>query len=101
MSISKQNPPTAAKSKHETSIDAYVPVNVISVDVRDFIAAFEANWTRANSSDSMDIDESLVPTSLSQNVFEPARYLDDFASPKRFYRTFWRSMTRRILELSI
>jgi hypothetical protein len=48
--------------------------------------------------DCMDLDEVSVPVSME--IFEPIRRLDCFAPPKRFYRTFWRSMAGRILELS-
>jgi hypothetical protein len=46
----------------------------------------------------MDLDESVI--SVSQSMFEPARYLNGNAPPKRFYRTFWRSAAMRILALS-
>ncbi len=57
-----------------------------------------SDTTCKSSHDSMDIDEDLVPA--SQDMYEPARKLNHFARPKRFYRTFWRSMSRRILALS-
>ena len=49
-------------------------------------------------SDCMDIDEVAVP--VPQDMYEPARCLKDGAPPKRFYRTFWRSVMRRILASS-
>ena len=49
-------------------------------------------------SDCMDIDEVAVP--VPQEMYEPARCLKDGAPPKRFYRTFWRSVMRRILASS-
>ncbi len=52
-----------------------------------------------DSTDCMELDEvSVAP--VSKEIFEPIRRLDCFAPPKRFYRTFWRSMAGRILKSS-
>ena len=51
-----------------------------------------------SSVDHMDIDENLV--SIMDDMFEPIRTIKELAPPKRFYRTFWRSLSRRILALS-
>jgi hypothetical protein len=34
-----------------------------------------------------------------RNEIEPTRFLTDRAPPRRFHRTFWRSVTRRLVEL--
>ena len=38
---------------------------------------------------------------LDMDAYEPLRFITDFALPKRFYRTFWRSIASRILELKM
>ncbi len=57
-------------------------------------AAFEASDLRRGSSeyavDAMDI--------ISSIVYEPERISTSTAPPKRFFRTFWRSIVRRILQ---
>ena len=35
---------------------------------------------------------------FSVDAYEPLRSVTDFRPPKRFYRTFWRSVARRIME---
>ncbi len=78
-------------------IEEYVPVNFIPEEVVASIAAWEkSHLIQMSSLDRMDVDA----VSVSPNVFEPARNLSDFAPPKRFHRTFWRSITRRLLLLS-
>ncbi len=75
------------------------PVNFIPDEADAFLAALESAYlTETNSSDPMDLDTALVPVSCT--IFEPARCLKEFAPPKRFYRTFWRSIAKRILALS-
>ena len=60
-------------------------------------AAYEqSTLTTESPSDGMDLDAAPVP----QDIYEPARRLNDFVPPKRFFRTFWRSAARRILAMS-
>ena len=74
-------------------------VNYVTDELIAFLSAYESsNLTMPRSSDQMALDEA--STSVSQDILEPARFLNDFAPPKRFHRTFWRSMARRILALS-
>ncbi len=92
-----------AEPLSKDSAEEYATVNFIPDEVRAYIAACESSiWTKAsqaNSSDPMDLDSTaLVP--VSSSIFEPARCLNEFTPPKRFYRTFWRSVSRRILALS-
>jgi hypothetical protein len=50
------------------------------------------------SSYRMDVDESLLSVVL--DIYEPIRHIKVSATPKRFHRTFWRSVARRLLALS-
>ncbi len=74
----------------------YVPVNAIPDEVYALISAWEASSLK--SPDCMDIDEASNPLSVS--MLGPAQSLNTFAPPKRYGRTFWRSASRRILEMS-
>jgi hypothetical protein len=91
---------TTTQNKKKFSSDPYVPVNFIPGEVFAFIAAWEeaSTSTAPTSSTFVNQDESLV--AVSRSVFEPFRRVNDFAPPKRFYRTFWRSVSKRILALS-
>ncbi len=84
---------TLAKCGDETE-EVYTPVNFISDEVFALIAAWEStNLTSKASSDPTDIEKASL--AVSQDTFEPhRRYV---ASPKRFYRKFWSSLSRRIL----
>ena len=45
-----------------------------------------------------EVDEQMAASSLSlQSMFEPLRLCIEKRPPKRFHRTFWRSITRRML----
>ncbi len=69
---------------------AYVPVNFIPPEAYALIAAWEAsNSTTAGLADHMDIEYASAP--VAQDID------NDLAPPKRFSRTFWRSVSRRIL----
>ena len=55
--------------------------------------------------ESMDVSDSMSMSGLSKpihessfEVFEPVRVCACAAPPRRFYRTFWRSVARRLLE---
>ena len=79
--------------------EEYVPVNAIPDEVYALFAAWEASsLTSIDSSDRMDIEEASNP--LSANMLGPAQSLKKCAPPKRYSRTFWRSTSRRILEMS-
>ena len=43
--------------------------------------------------DVMDMDPN-----LSEHIYEPVRALTSFDPPKRFHRTVWRSLTRRLIQ---
>jgi hypothetical protein len=97
-SISEQDAASAFDVK--PSMEADVPGDFIPDEVYALIAAWELTDCSLGMtpSDRMDFDADLVPP--SPNIFEPVRRLKTFAPPKRFYRTFWRSASRRILALS-
>ena len=95
----QKSPELSQKKISET----YVPVNVIPQAVYAMIAAWEQS--ELNRQDVMDGSGSAAMTSaaslsgtLSLNDYEPMRICNFEAPPKRFYRTFWRSLARRILE---
>jgi hypothetical protein len=81
------------------SKEVYTPFNIIPDELSAFLAACESSTVVIKSlSNCMDFKAAPVP--VSQDIFEPTRFLNDFAPPKLFYRTFWRSAARRILKLS-
>ena len=43
--------------------------------------------------DAMDTDPK-----LSESIYEPMRALTSLGPPKRFHRTVWRSLTRRLIQ---
>ncbi len=91
--------PKHVKSEAIPYSQVYVPVNFIPAEVCAFLAEWEGSYfAKMGSLDHMELELASVPA--SQNVLEPVRCLSDLAPPKRFYRTFWRSVTRRILEIS-
>ena len=70
-------------------------------------AACEMTWelTEPERQESMDVSDSMSMSGLSKSVhgssfevFEPVRVSALTVPPKRFYRTFWRSVARRLLE---
>jgi hypothetical protein len=93
---------TDEKSNDTKTSDVCIPVNFIP----DEVLAFIADWESTKSTSLCPCDRmALIPViPVSQNGFEPVRRLADIASPiappKLFYRTFWRSVTRRIVALS-
>ena len=84
------------KNDDKASSDVDAPVNFIPKELSEFIAA--PIVTETSLVDRMDLDE--IPVPIMDDMFEPLRTLRGFAPPKRFYRTFWRSASRRMLALS-
>ena len=90
------------QDKHEenTSKEVYGLVHFVTDEVHTSISAWEAsNLVTITAVDHMDLEVARSPG--SQNILDPTRLLNDVSAPKRFYRTFWRSVSRRILALSI
>ena len=70
----------------------YVPDNVIHLEACALIAAWEAFNSTAISLNHMDITDApgdVVPIIDS-----------GLAPPKRYFRTFWRSLSRRVLSFN-
>ena len=96
-------PPKSPELSQKKTTDTYVPVNVIPQAVYAMIAAWEQS--EVNRQDVMDGSGSAAMTApaslsgaLSLNNYEPMRICNFEAPPKRFHRTFWRSLARRILD---
>ena len=90
---------TQAKPVKETSKEDYIPVNFITDEVYAMIAAWEAsNSTVMASSDQTVFQMPLL--SVAQSIVEPHRRQSEVSAPKRFYRVFWTSVSRRILASS-
>ena len=80
--------------------DSYVPVNIIKPEVYALIQLWNAKEQKSGNSHAeqtkIDFSETegsnLEPTRCMHSIQTPA------PPPKRFYRRFWKSITRRILE---
>ena len=62
-----------------------------------------ANIDQSESGHAIDSMETQSITDLlsSESIYEPMRFVSaPEIPPKRFFRTFWRSVTRRILQLN-
>ncbi len=82
--------------------EIYRPVNFIPEEVYELIRNWELSYLKqqenAHAVDSMET-ESLLHPLPNDSLFEPMRsMLDSAHPPKRFFRTFWRSLTRRIVQ---
>ena len=96
-------PPKSPELSQKKISETYVPVNVIPQAVYAMIAAWEQS--KVNRQDVMDGSGSAAMTApaslsgaLSLNDYEPMRICNFEAPPKRFYRRFWRSLARRVLD---
>jgi hypothetical protein len=89
--------PSNKATRHEKCVDeeTYTPVNFIKAEVYALIAGWEA--CKSNPEESEEASE-FTRDSPSEDLYEPSRHIPSSAPPKRFYRTFWRSVTRRMLE---
>ena len=81
------------------------PVNFISDEVYEFIRNWELSYLRrqerAQSVESMDMAVFTDSQSSVSINFEPVRFMSTATAappPKRFHRTVWRSLTRRVIE---
>ncbi len=71
-------------------------LNVPVFDKNCMVMAECESSSLTSSSDHMDLD--FVSERNFEDMFEPARPLKEFVPPKRFYRTFWRSLSMRMLQ---
>ncbi len=77
--------------------EVYHPVNFIPTEVYELIRNWELAYLKKQ--DSIQAFDSMDAVS-SESIFEPMRSMSvSNAPPKRFFRTFWRSVTRRIIQL--
>ena len=76
--------------------NAYIPVNYISPEACAFLAAAEA--AAALLADAMDAGNVTTVQSSLAELHDPERILLSMAPPKKFYRTFWQSISLRLLH---
>jgi hypothetical protein len=81
--------------------EIYRPVNFIPDEVYEMIWTWEISCLKqrelASAVDSMEIDS--FSNSRSSDI--DYQSIPEFAPPKRFFRTFWRSLTRRLVQHEI
>ena len=98
--LTEKSPESESKCKEMVDLQdakSEVLATCFSDAMYDFVAACEAScMSSAYSFKCMDNNAA----SVSKEIFEPTRRVTDFGPPKLFYRTFWRSASRRILALS-
>ncbi len=86
--------------------EPYVPVNYICPKAYALLAAAEASASRrVDSSDdgAMEIDghgDGSTLQSASDAMYDPERRFAKMPPPKKFYKTFWRSVSRGLLRQS-
>lgn len=107
-SLAVRNEPADEKYEFDTvHVDSHgaglIPVNTdvkLAIDEAraSFAVAESSKLKTMNVANRMDIEETFMP--VPKYVFEPVRCMKNAAPPKIFYRTFWRSVARRILALS-
>ena len=82
--------------------DDYVPVNFISEEVLAMIKGWQLGYQKrqelkeASVATSMEIEPASFTAAANHD--EPMRCIPNAAPPKRFYRTFWKGVTRRMVE---
>ncbi len=76
---------------------AYIPVNFISEEARAFLLAYETAAARRAEIGNVSGHEFSIP--VATDMYEPERILACSAPPKRFFRTFWQSVSIRLLKL--
>ena len=90
------------KSELMKELSSYILENYISDEAYAMLSAVEARI--ANHEDNRIMGEAMefvvqkVRSMASAKMYEPGRVLPLSAPPKRFYRLFWRSITRRLVE---
>ena len=77
----------------------YVPVNFIPEGARKVIMAWELKQQEQMQISGLASNHVVVssPNAASVDVDKHARICAFAAPPKRYYRTFWKSVTRRLL----
>ncbi len=75
---------------------AFVPVNYISPEACDFLAAAEA--AALLRADAMDTGNVTTVQSSLADLHDPDRISLSLVPPKKFYRTYWQSFSLRLLH---
>jgi hypothetical protein len=92
---SKFGSSTSEMSTYKAGVGYSTPLNFIPDEVYGFIRNREMSWITWNAANSIN-SESFI---TNARVLEPIRYLvESAAPPKLFFRTFWRSLTRRLVK---
>ena len=85
----------------ELSEDPVILSGEIMPEVYAMIVAWESSYKERNQvlgSDVLMQDEHRGSSSICDSLLEPYRRCTTWQPPKPFYRTFWRSICRRILQ---
>ncbi len=86
---------TGNSMKSESTCEAdqsICPVHFVSDEVYELIRNWELTYSKQQEINYVGSMNDVVQ-------YDPMRCMSDFAPPpKRFYRTFWRSVTRRIIQ---
>ena len=95
----------SSDSQKSAKLDIFVPVNYISPEVCALLAAAEASAAALHvdafgeSVMNQDIHGAeWIQASAVDVEYDPERVLPSMVPPKRFYRTFWRSVSLRLLD---
>jgi hypothetical protein len=89
--------------KAETcDMDSYVPVNNISPEAYALLAAKSVICCHVDTSNmrhnEITLNGSSSTSLASDEIYDPERTVQILEPPKRFYRTFWRSASHRLLR---
>ena len=80
----------------------YIPVNEIKPEVLAMLVAWESAKLERQQAQKPDSAMQVVPLESSDSFeferYVPSRCCHTTEPPKRFYRTFWRSISRRIVQ---
>ena len=94
---------SSGSSKADTVAElqqSYTPVNFISDEARALIIAYEnAAKRRADELVVGNVGSHESILASTTDTYEPERIMANPAPPKRFFRTFWLSITLRMLRL--
>ncbi len=87
------------KSEYNPVLVAYILENVNNENDGPFSLPTAYEASAAHRSDA-EYDNGILDRCPSNQVVscEPQRFLRRIAPPKRFFRSFWRSIVRRVLE---
>jgi hypothetical protein len=101
--ISRSGSSNSQKAASQVQIqDAYVPVNYISPDASAFLIAAEI--TAARHAEAVDTGvlefevNGLGPERILDGFYDPERAVPNMPPPKKFFRTFWQSISHRLLN---